>query len=199
MNTEIEIKLFLTPNDRKKVTQWLKINAKKEGTIHHVEYYLNNPQSSFTFTSKEGYKDALDYLRIRFTDKGDSVCLKHWHRDPITTKTTHCDEFETPVKDGKTLLELYKAIGFTDNVILDKTRTTYNSTDFEIVIDEVKGIGQFMEVELKKKVANANIGLKNINDFLRQLGLKKYIKMERGYVSMLWNPGYDFGEEISLL
>ena len=41
--------------------------------------------------------------------------------------------------------------------------------------------------------------MKNINDFLRQLGLKKYIKMERGYVSMLWNPGYDFGEEISLL
>lgn len=198
MQTEIEIKLELTPKIEKIIAAFLKENSKIEKETHHIEYYLDNPKSTFFIKSKEGFKDAIDYLRVRFTKKGDSICLKHWIRDKKTGKTTHCDEYETKVESGQITLELLEQIGFTNNTKIDKTRKIYNYKDFEIAIDSVKGLGKFMEVELKKKVKQPKDGIKEIYNFLLSLDIKTINKMERGYVSMMWNKEYDFGEKINL-
>ena len=81
---------------------------------------------------------------------------------------------------------------------LVKVRNIYKFDDFEIVIDKVTNLGVFMELELKTKVDNAKVGLNLIYDFLKLVGITKFKLQTRGYVSMLWNPEYDFGKVVSL-
>jgi len=198
MSKEIEVRIQADKVVVDKAKAWLEKNAKYVGDIHHVEYYLNKPATTFFFNAPQGYKDALDYLRIRLTKKGDSFCLKKFHVDPIEKRTLYCDEYEVDVSDGRKTLELMKALGYTEQTLMEKKRKIYTFDCFEIVIDEVKNLGMFMEVELKNEVANARMGVQIIYDFLKLIGVTNFKLQTRGYVSMLWNPSYDFGTEVSL-
>jgi len=204
MSKEIEVRIQIDESLLKNVKAWLDKNAEYQGEIRHKEYYLNNPKTTFFFTARrsvsepEGYKDALDYLRVRFTPEGDSFCFKRFHEDPIEKRPLYCDEHEVKVSDGETVLELMRLLGYTDQTLVQKIRNTYRFDDFEIVLDQVTNAGLFMEVELKVEVANAQIGLKLIYDFLRSMGVTKFKLQTRGYVSMLWNPDYNFGKEVEL-
>lgn len=200
---EIEIKIQITPEQMSILDKWLSSNSEYKGEIHHIEYYLDNPENTFLFEA-DGMKDtrildAKDWLRVRMTENGDSICLKRFHPDPENPgKHTHCDEYETKVESGKMTLELLKNLGFTNETILDKTRKTYDAKEFEIVVDDVKGLGIFVEIELKKDVDDVKKGHEEINNLLKQIGIIEFKKQFRGYVSMLWNPQINFGEETKL-
>lgn len=73
---EIEIKIQISPEQREQLQKWLDKNAEFTGEKQHVEYYLDNPENSLRFEHKLGYIDASHYLRVRTTEKGDSICLK---------------------------------------------------------------------------------------------------------------------------
>lgn len=198
MSKEIEVRFRIDDQLLKQAKEWLDKNAQFKGTIKHTEYYLNKPATTFFFSAPEGYKDALDYLRVRFTDDGDSFCFKKFHEDPVEKRPLYCDEYEVKVSDGKTTLELMKALGYTEQTLMEKVRNTYVFDCFEIVIDRVKSLGMFMEVELKTEVKNPRVGLKLIYDFLKSIGIKRFKLERRGYISMLWNPDYDFGTLVEL-
>lgn len=124
---------------------------------------------------------------------------RQWHADPDSPgRHTHCDEFETDVTDGQHMLELYRAIGFTDEIKVEKIRRIYNYADFEIVVDNVTDLGIFVEVELTKPVSDPKAGLATIRTLLKAIGINSYKEQTRGYVSMHWNPTIDFGEDIVL-
>jgi uncharacterized protein YjbK len=100
MHKEVEIKIQITEEQMELLSSWLSTNAQDKGETRQVEYYINNPDNSFCFDN-DGMKDANAYLRIRTTDKGDSICLKKFHPDPEKPgRHTHCDEYESDVKDG---------------------------------------------------------------------------------------------------
>jgi adenylate cyclase class 2 len=198
MSKEIEVRIQIDESFLVGVKKWLDENAEYKGNIHHIEYYLNKPATTFLFTAPEGYKDANDFFRVRFTENGDSMCLKKFHKDPIEKRPLYCDEYEIGVSDGKQALELMRALGYTEQTLVDKSRDTYVVDCFEIVLDRVKNVGIFMEVELKKEVENARVGLEEIYQFLKLMGITKFKLQKRGYVSMLWNPNYNFGVEVEL-
>ncbi|NGX48592.1 MAG: hypothetical protein K940chlam5_00180 [Candidatus Anoxychlamydiales bacterium] len=198
MNKEIEVKIQADKHIICTAIEWLDKNAKYVRDIHHIEYYLNKPATTFFFNAPEGYKDALDYLRVRITKKGDSLCYKKFHMDPIEKTPLYCDEYEINVSDGKKTLELMKALGYIEQTLMEKKRKIYNFDCFEIVIDDVKNLGLFIEVELKASVPNAKTGIKMIYDFLKLIGINKFKLQKRGYISMLWNPKYDFSKKVCL-
>jgi len=199
MQQEIEVKVKIKDEQLIQLKQWLSNNGKFEGTVVHYECYLDNPTVPLTFTSKEGYKDARFYLRVRKSpEKGDTICLKKFYYDKNTGKTTHCDEWEVEVNNGETALQLLNALGFSDATVIQKERSIYRVSSFEVVIDSVKDLGVFVEVELKEPVDDVQLGLKRIYDLLMQAGITSFRKQERGYVSMAWNPDYDFGEQMNL-
>jgi len=198
MNKEIEVKIQIDTQLLHQTKDWLDRNAKYLGTINHTEYYLNKPETTFLFIAPQGYKDAMDYLRVRLTKNGDSFCFKKFHEDPVDKRPLYCDEYEVKVSDGKEILKLMKAIGYTEQTLVEKVRNIYKFDVFEIVIDQVTNLGVFMEIELKTKVDNAKVGLNLIYDFLKSIGIIKFKLQTRGYVSMLWNPEYNFGKSVSL-
>ena len=197
MKQEVEIKIKLSPSQFKKFQKWLKSNAKYQGTENHLEYYLNNPKEPFISKDKRGFVDAMKYLRVRFQEKSASVCFKDWYLDEEGKMGSHCDEYEYDVSDGKEALELFENIGFSEKTKVEKTRKKYTTKDFEFVIDNVVGLGVFVEIELLK-VENVKKGILKIYRFLADLGYRKVRRYTRGYVSIIWNKHLDLSEEISL-
>jgi len=49
MNKEIEVKIQADEQTFNKMQDWLNNNAKYIKEIHHLEYYINNPSTSFFF------------------------------------------------------------------------------------------------------------------------------------------------------
>ena len=170
-----------------------------ENEHHQRDYYFDHPKFPVTFINVEGIKDAEKYLRVRLESKGDSVCLKDWHEDPEKPgKYTHCDEYESSLEDGEVLIDLLKNLGYEESALVDKKRKSYEYENFEIEIDEVANLGVFVEIELKQQVEDAKEGLKKIYKFLKMVGISEIEMQNRGYVSMIWNPDYDFSESITI-
>lgn len=65
MAREVEVKIKLEESEAKLLNAWLKQNAEYVKEVHYQEYYLDNPNATFFFTHKAGYKDAANYLRVR--------------------------------------------------------------------------------------------------------------------------------------
>ena len=189
---EIEYKIQITGTQMKALRKWLSDKAKFVKNKHQIDYYLEHPKIPFTFINEKGFKDAVDYFRGRVDDSGDSICLKHFHKDNAGNYT-HCDEYETGIESSQELLSLLKFLGYIESVVIDKKRDVYDYHEFEIGVDCVKGLGNFVEIELKKDVSEVRQGHKLIEKFLLEVGITEFKKQVRGYVSMMWNKDYDFG------
>jgi len=199
-NKEIEIKFTLSDTQFVQLKQWLEANAQYVREEKQEELYFNNPEPSqtFYFKSKHGYIDALKALRVRKTNKGDTVCYKYSNIDKNTGKILYKNECETKVPDGKVFVEIFENMGFTDKIQVKKTRNIYTSGDFEIVIDNVEKLGTFVEVELKREYADAQAGIAAINNFIKSMGITSYMQFNRSYIHMFTNPGYNFSELVLL-
>lgn len=192
---EIEIKIKTTDHYMKLLEDWLQKNALFQGSETHKEFYLDNPQSTFFFSRPDGEKDALKYLRVRYSEKRGSVCLKDWHQDPETGNTTHCDEFEVTVSDPDIMLALFERLGYTNKTKMAKFRRKFSAGEYEIVIDDVESLGIFVEIELKKSVVDIKAALLQLENFLvNTIGITEYWIQTRGYASRLRNPHMQFGE-----
>lgn len=201
MNQEIEIKIQISSEQLELLRDWLKGNAEFIKSIHHEEFYLNNPVSSFMFQNEilDNIWDADDYLRIRKTEKGSSMCLKKWHKDlEKPGYHTHCDEYEFDISDSEKSLAMMENLGFTERTEVIKDRELFETEDFEIVIDNVKNLGIFVEIECRRNYDKPKEGKEDIYKFLKNIGISKFKEQARGYVSMLWNKDHEFGDEVTL-
>lgn len=194
---EIELKISLPKAEYTSVQEWAKIHGTYKGVTDQKEYYLNKKDAPWDFSG--GFKDTLETVRVRCEQKGDSVCYKYRHLDPTTKKTTHRDEYETKVENGATMLDILQKLGYTEQTVVSKRRETYVVDDtFEVVFDDVDNVGQFIEVELKVSVDNAKVGLTRIEDLIKKIGITQFKQYDRGYIHMIWNPGYDFAVQRNL-
>jgi predicted adenylyl cyclase CyaB len=142
---EIEIKIKLSTEENTKLQTWIDANMEATGQSEQLEYYLNNPNQTFMFKHKLGYLDAADYMRVRFEKEGGSVCLKRFKIDPETSASENLAEMEYKVDDPQAALELFSALGYTEQTKVLKRRRKYKNSEVEIVIDDVEGLGQFAE------------------------------------------------------
>lgn len=196
---EIEIKIQITTDQLKLLKEWLAEHAEFKGEEHHQEYYLDNPDHSFKYMHDNGYLDATDYLRIRINDKGSTITFKRWENSKKSDgDSKNLFEYESGISDPDNLLKIFAVIGYTDNSLMDKTRQKYIAGNFEIVIDDVKDLGIFVEIEVLEHDDDTEVTIKKIYDLLKEIGITKFNKQTRGYISMIWNPDYDFNEPMSL-
>lgn len=59
----------------------------------------------------------------------------------------YSDEYETEIKDLHAMEMIFDCLGLEVLVIVDNTKHTYLTQDYEVVIEEVNGLGNFLEVE----------------------------------------------------
>ena len=113
---EVELKFRATEDQMKVLEKFLDEEATFVDEVHHEEYYLDKSSDPFVTKNVQGYMDAHQYLRVRFSDGQALVCFKDWHTDDEASKLSdhvvhdYCQEYETQVIDGRVMLEFFKAL-----------------------------------------------------------------------------------------
>jgi adenylate cyclase class 2 len=194
MTDEIEIEIKLKLEDDRPLLKWLQKNARLEREIHQVDQYFDPPGGSLRATDGEGCLDADEFFRVRFADDGESLCFKHWYRDEETGSSSHCDEYELKIENGERMIKILTALRFKETARIEKDRSIWRYRDFEISLDEVKKLGNFVEFEYKGRVTDPAEDKKRLFDLVKEIGLKNWRKTKRGYCFMLWNPGKEHFE-----
>lgn len=92
------------------------------------------------------------------------------------------DEYEFVVDDGNAARQMLTALGWQEVVTVDKVRLESKTEDYTICIDEVAGLGLFIELEvLAEDDANANNIQQQMCNFLKNLDID----------GKLWKIPYD--------
>ena len=82
------------------------------------------------------------------------------------------DEYEFAVDDGNAARQMLTALGWQEVVTVDKVRLESKTEDYTICIDEVAGLGLFIELEvLAEDDANANNIQQQMCNFLKNLNI----------------------------
>jgi predicted adenylyl cyclase CyaB len=124
-------------------------------------------------------------LRIRRENDKTFFTLK------ITqTGRQDCIERELEIMDGDKMIEIVKLLKFYEIPSVDKKRIKTHVKDIEVVLDNVKGLGNFIEAE--KIVTHADPEKRkkiqqDLFSFLYTLGIKeKDVVIDGKYPTMLW-------------
>lgn len=118
-------------------------------------------------------------FRIRRNQESCYVTYKKQHFEG--KKWIYSDEYETEVKDYKTMEQIVSMLGLEPLIIVHNKRKVYQYLDYEIVFEDVKDLGYFLEVEkLCKNETNIMKVKEEIRDFIRSLYLKNTRELNIG-------------------
>ncbi len=138
---EIEVQLRVSKTD--KLIAFLENEAEFTGEAYQKDEYMVPQHRDFV-----AKKPVKEWLRVRESDKKSSVNYKNWHYDE-SGRSTHCDEYETPVEDVDQMRKIFAAIDIKPLITVEKKRKTYRYKDYEVALDEITDLGSFVEVEYK--------------------------------------------------
>ena len=102
----------------------------------------------------------------------------------------YSDEYETEVKNKQQIINIINALGLKKLLVINNKKTSYTTNKYEIVIEEVDKLGNFMEVEL---CTNENVNVKEIKReiqaFINSLGLDVSEELHMGKPEMMLKKG----------
>lgn len=163
-NREVEIKFFITEETKNKLMFYLNTNAEFFGkTSQKDTYYIPY------FKDYEINGSTVECLRIRETESHSVLCYKHIHKE---TTPVYCDEFETKIDNPSETEKILLAIGFSVQMVIDKTRISYKMNNFEFDFDSVTNLGEFLEIELTSNENEEDL-INQIYEFVKPFGLSQ--------------------------
>jgi predicted adenylyl cyclase CyaB len=150
MNQEIERKYRIVNilDVRKKI---IEIGGISQGANHLVDTYFLVPQEI----------PLTHYLRLR--QKEDDIRMVLAYHQVKNNDVTL--EWETGVEEGNIVREIIEKLGFSIDVIVDKKRETFKLGETEILVDEIKSLGFFLEIE--------SSSIKKIEAIVKELNLNQ--------------------------
>jgi len=176
---DIEIEIQVKVENSKVLLEFLEKNADFQSEKHQIDQYFSPAHRDF-FEKRP----VNEWLRLRSSSGKYSINYKNWHTDE-DGKSHHCDEYESIIDDLEQVKKIFGVLNLKSVVIVDKLRKIWMYKDYEVSIDTVKGLGDFVEIEYKgedEEVEPKNTTEEMVN-FLKDVGCGK---IERNYV------GYPF-------
>ncbi|MBI5466292.1 MAG: class IV adenylate cyclase [Candidatus Kerfeldbacteria bacterium] len=162
------------------------LKAKRLGTVRQVDTYYSPPHRTFLGRPL--------YLRLRETVKGR---VKHAQFEyHVAYAHFAAREHEVPVADARVLKYILKSLGFVRELQVKKRRETWKSGGVQVELDQVTGLGSFIELEVMGRGQRAALRL--ITPLARKLGLMES-QRSPGYFKLLlqrqrpaaWRKYYD--------
>ena len=181
---DIEIEIQVNIENSKPLIEFLENNGRFKLENHQVDEYFSPAHRDFI-----RIRPVKEWLRLRDSDGKYSVSYKNWHFDD-EGKGHHCDEYETKIEDLSQLRKILKVLNFNSIVKVDKIRKVWVYKDYEISLDSVKELGDFVEIEYigkEEKVDPKKITAEMIA-FLKSLGCGKIRRNYVGYPFQLLFP-----------
>lgn len=179
-NIEIEIQANIEKS--KPLIDFLKKKAKFTGETVQIDEYFTPAHKNYLDT-----KPIEEWLRIRIEDKKYLVTYKKFYYD--SEKGTYADEYETPIKNVDAICSIFGALNMRSLVKVDKKRRIYIYKDYEIALDQVEGLGDFVEIEFKGESDKSPKEIKQeMINFLKKIGVGKITKNSNGYPYIMLFP-----------
>ncbi len=181
MNVEVEIKLKVDGFEeiKKKLLSYGKLIK----SIRQIDDYYVPCQRDF-FAQKP---HPVEWLRIRTNP--DKVIFEY---DKSINKKAdggqdYADEYETEISNPEEFKKILGFLDFKKVVTVEKQREYWDCGDFEVVLDDIKGLGLFAEVEAKKGFENATKAKEGCISFAQKLGIEnaENNQIKRGYPDLL--------------
>ena len=187
----IEIEITVNIENSKPLTEFLEKNAEFKKEKRQVDEYFSPAHRNFIES-----RPVKEWLRLRDEDGEYSINYKNWHYDDDPEKSSYCDEYETKVEDLDKIKKILETLDFKSLVKVDKLRKTWIYKDYEIDVDSVKELGNFVEIEY---VGKEEVDPKKTTDemvgFLKKLGCGKIKRDYIGYPFKLLFPNEAKWEE----
>lgn len=175
---EVELK-FRCDQTEPLVAALTRLGAQPSPTVRQVDQYFNHPQRDFAQTDEA--------VRIRDTNGQTSLTYKGplVDRETKTRREIELDLVGTEARSK--LAEWLRAVGFRPVLEVEKTRQAWSlhrgDRDVEIALDQVTGLGQFVELETVAQEADLVPARTLLQELATELGLTQ--SERRGYLSML--------------
>ncbi|MEK7060178.1 MAG: class IV adenylate cyclase [Patescibacteria group bacterium] len=147
---------------------------------------LSSPiiQDDYIYNQKgidlKDHRHNTPVLRIREQEGKTIFTVKKNRSDELD-----CIEKEIEVSNKNILKEIIELLGFEQTVEVHKKRQKGKYGDYEICLDEVQGLGSFIEVE-KISDEDGKVVKNELLDFLKKLGINKEDRVLIGYDSQIW-------------
>lgn len=181
-NVEIEIQVKIENSNP--LLEFLNKNGKFKYETHQIDEYFIPAHRDFI-----AVRPINEWLRLRDSSGKLSINYKNWHRDE-NGKSIYCDEYELSIEDINRMKRIMQALNFKSVTIVDKTRKSWDYKDYEVSMDSIKELGDFVEIEYKGDDKNADP--KKITagmiKFLKDVGCGKIEQNHVGYPFQLLFP-----------
>lgn len=116
-----------------------KLGARFEEEEHQDDYYFKEHGKE-----KEVQRAGSVLLRIRHSEHGNFFTLKG-----LTEKVGCWEEYETEVGDADETRKILERIGYSEVLQINKKRRKGGLGEFELCLDSVKQLGNYLEVALE--------------------------------------------------
>jgi trimethylguanosine synthase len=119
-----------------------KYTSKGIKNVHDIYYY--NPENKQFYPNKKN--EITECLRVRKKDDDCFITYKHDKFDELG-KWLYSEEEETKVESLKIVSKIIEKLGLQKLVEIKNNKHTFLTEEYEIVVEDVKGLGLFIEVE----------------------------------------------------
>jgi len=176
-NTEIEIQVKI--ENSQPLLEFLEKKGEFKSEKHQIDEYFSPAHRDFV-----AVRPAKEWLRLRNADNIYSINYKNWYFNE-QGESHHCDEYESKIENLGKVKKIFQALNFKSLVVVDKIRKIWMYNNYEVSLDSVKGLGDFVEIEYlgKEEKVDPEKITRGMIDFLKSVGCGK---IERNYV------GYPF-------
>lgn len=166
MNIEVEIKVKVENLEeiKRKVSKIGKlIKAIKQTDDYYIpvqrDFFANKPQ-------------PIEHLRIRTNP--DKVVFEYTKSVNMRADGDYdyAEEYETEISNPGELKKILGFLDFKKYVTIEKQREYWICGDIEIALDDIKGVGTFVEAEAKGDFKDDKEAKKACIEFLESLGIK---------------------------
>ena len=160
-NKEIELKFVINKDIKNKLLNDLQSTAVFVGSSRLIDTYYIPYFKEFEING-----ETMECVRIR---ESETLCVLTYKKIHREANPIYCDEYETVI-DNKTQMEnILLSLGFSVQMVIDKTRQSYSLDKFEFDFDSVENLGELLEIELKDNSENVNA----IYEFVSKYGLSE--------------------------
>ncbi len=171
---EIEVKAHV--KDPKKVERSIiGLGAEPIGIESQADTYYNTSGGDFQKTD-EALRIRVQHERCLLTYKGPKM-------DNVS-KTRK--EYQVEINDSNSMGDILLALGFFPVGTVIKKRKNFRLGDFHISLDEVRNLGNFMEIEISvKNPKNYQEKVESIFKIIEKLGLSRESTIRKSYLEMI--------------
>ena len=150
------------------------------GRVEQADTYFDAPHRDFAETDEA--------LRVRRVTEDGVVDARLTYKGPLVEAASKTrSEIETGVQSGSDATLIFEALGFEPVATVEKTRDRYDLDDYRVVLDDVSGLGEYVEVEQETPEDEDAVdqAREGAFDLLRSLGLDPDDQIRTSYLGLL--------------